>query len=84
MEQSGEKIPQKKEKKGITSKELMARQIHDQKSVITDEEFKALDIEIDVDAETAHKPLEISNNPERPKDEEKDHPVVTPWDVLKD
>ena len=83
-EQSGAKIPQKKEKAGITTKDLMTRQIHDQKAVITDEEFKQLDIEVDVNAETAHKPLDIPNDPERPKDEEKDHPIITPWDVLKE
>jgi hypothetical protein len=82
VEQSGERIPQKKGKKGKTAHEIMSRQISDQKAVITDEEFKNLNIE--VDADNSHKPLEIPDNPERPKDEEKDHPFMTPWDVIKE
>ena len=39
-EQTGDKIPQKKGKKGKTAKELMTDHISDEEHVITDEEFK--------------------------------------------
>lgn len=83
-EQTGAKIPQKPSKKGKTPKQLMTRQVHDEKAVITDEEFKEVNLDITANADTAHEPLVIKDDPDRPKDEGKDHPVVTPWDVLKE
>lgn len=82
--QTVEKNPQKPAKKGKTPSQLMNRQVHDKGAVITDEEFKELNIEVTLEDEIAHKPLDIPNDQDRPKDEDKDHAIVTPWDVLKE
>jgi len=76
-------IPQKSRKEGKTSRDLMNRHISNKNDVITEEEFKNLDIDTSIEADTAHEVLEIRNDPDRPKDEGKDHPIVTPWDVIK-
>ena len=80
---TGEKIPRKTATKGKTARQIMSRHISNEKDVITDEEFKNLSIELDTNAETAHEPLDIPENPEHPKDEDKDPKMVTPWDVIK-
>jgi hypothetical protein len=79
---SVEKIPQKSRSKGKTPKQIMSRHIKDEKDVITEEEFKNLNIGIENSADTEHKPLDIESDPDRPKDEDKDPKVVTPWDVI--
>jgi hypothetical protein len=78
-----EKIPRKETKKGKTTKQIMTRHIQDKNDVITDEDFKNLNLELDITKDTAHELLVIENNSERPKDEDKDPKVVTPWDVIK-
>src|SRR5215213_2166786 len=85
QKQSGDKIPQesgKTDKKSKTAKELISSHLKDQKHVITDEEFKELDVTASVNSDSSHEPLEIESNKERPKDEAKDHHTKTPWDVL--
>jgi hypothetical protein len=81
---TGEKIPQKSRSKAKTPKEIMSRHVKDSKDVITDEEFKNLATGIDpvIEKDTMHEPLEIENNKDRPKDEDKDPKIVTPWDVM--
>ncbi|OSZ77536.1 hypothetical protein CAP36_14245 [Chitinophagaceae bacterium IBVUCB2] len=69
-------------KKGKTAKELMTRHISDEDAVITDEDFKNLNIDVDITSDVAHHPLNISDDKERPKDEDKDPKVKTPWDVI--
>ena len=77
------KIPAKHRSKGKTPKQVMDRHIRDEKDVITEEEFKNLDISIDIHKDSAHKPLEIKEDHDRPKDEEKDHNIITPWEIIK-
>ncbi len=79
---SVEKLPQKSRSKGKTAKQIMSRHIKDQKDVITEEEFKNLNIEADLSADTAHEEIIIPDNPDHPKDEDKDPKIVTPWDVI--
>ena len=78
-----DKIPQKPRKKGKTTKELMERHLKNKNDVITEDEFKNLNLETDVDAQTAHEPLEIKPDQDRPHDKDKDHTIKTPWDVIK-
>ena len=67
---------------GKTPKQIISRHMKDKNDVITEEDFKNLDISIDITGYTAHKPLEIPDEKERPKDEDKDPVVVTPWDLI--
>jgi hypothetical protein len=77
-----EKIPQKPKSKGKTTKQIMSKHIRDENDVITDEDFKNLDIDLEISKDTAHQPLEIPDDTERPKDEDKDPKILTPWDVI--
>ena len=61
----------------------MKRHISDEKDVITDEEFKELDISVDISTDTAHEPLVIKQDHNRPKDEDKDPKAITPWEIIK-
>lgn len=72
----------KSKKKGLTAKELVDRHISDKNDVITEEEFKNLVIDVDITSDVAHEPLDISVDPDRPKDEDKDPKIATPWDVI--
>jgi len=67
---------------GKTPKQVMNKHIRDKNDIITEEDFKNLNISIDVFNDTAEQPLEIPDDNERPKDEDKDPAVVTPWDVI--
>ena len=79
----GKKIPPKKST-GKTVKELRDRHLQDKNHVITNEEIKDLDLELNLpDRSTAHTP-ELPNDTERPKDEDKDPKMVTPWDIIKE
>ena len=80
-DQNGAKIPQRSSKKK-TPKQVMNRHIKDEKDVITEEEFKNLATGIDSTKGTEHEPLEIEENKNRPKDEDKDPKIITPWDVI--
>lgn len=84
--ESGEKIPQlrspsKKKIKG-TPGEIMGRHISNEEDIISDEEFKNLRIGTDIADEAKHKPLKIERKKNRPKDEDKDPIIKTPWDVI--
>jgi hypothetical protein len=77
----GKKTPQKKSK-GKTTKQLIDLHMKDKNHVFTAEEIKNVDLGLNnPDTTTSHTP-EISNNEERPKDEDKDHEMVTPWDTI--
>jgi hypothetical protein len=80
-----EKFPQKKGSKGKTAKQIVNRHISNKDDVITEEEFKNLEVGVGENATsgTTHIPLKISNDPDRPKDEDKDQKIITPWDVIK-
>jgi hypothetical protein len=77
-----ENIPQNPHSKGKTTKQMMSKHIRDENDVITDEDFKNLNIDLEVSKDTTHQPLEISDDTQRPKDEDKDPKIVTPWDVI--
>ena len=80
--ETANQIYQKSSYTGKTPKELMRKHIQDKNDVITEEDFKNLNISIDVSNDTMHQVLEIPDDNERPKDEDKDPVVVTPWDVI--
>jgi hypothetical protein len=67
---------------GKTPKQIMNKHIRDKNDVITEEDFTNLNISIDFSNDTAQQPLDIPSDKERPKDEDKDPAVVTPWDVI--
>lgn len=79
---SGDKIPQKSGSNGKTAKQVMNKHIKDKNDVISEEDFKNLNVGTEIINDSTHEPLEISNDPERPKDEDKDPKIVTPWDVI--
>lgn len=68
---------------GKTPKQIMDKHLHDENHVISEEDFKNLDISVEVSNDSSHKPLRISGDKGRPKDEDKDPGIVTPWDVIK-
>ncbi len=75
--QPGEKTPQKK---GKRAEEIMKDHIQDEDHIISDEDFKNLNTE--AEASVDHETLDIPEDSNRPKDEEKDHNTKTPWDVI--
>ena len=77
-----DKNPQKKKNKGDSAKDLVDKHMSNEDHIITDEDLKNVTIDTTIEGETAHKPLDISSDDERPKDEDKDHRFKTPWDVL--
>lgn len=77
-----EKIPQKSRSTGKTPKQIMSRHIKDKNDVITEEEFTNMDLDTSVSNDTSHEQLEIRDNHNRPKDEDKDPKIITPWDVI--
>ena len=78
-------MPKKKSRNrtgGKTARELVARHIRDEKDVITDDEFKSIVIEKGLPDEVGSEPLDIPADKNRPKDEDKDPKIMTPWDVI--
>jgi hypothetical protein len=67
---------------GQTPKQIISRHIRDKNDVITEEDFIYLDISNDNSGDSSHRRLEIPDDHERPKDEDKDPSVITPWDVI--
>jgi hypothetical protein len=81
--ETGKNIPQKI-KRGKSVKELVEKHMKDKNDIITEEDIGALDLTLDEpDTSTSHTP-DIPDDSERPKDEDKDPKVVTPWDVIKE
>jgi hypothetical protein len=76
------KYPEDSRHSGKTPQEIMSRHIRDKHDVITDEDFKNLNIGIDVTDETDQPPLDIPNDPGRPKDEDKDPEIITSWNLI--
>lgn len=66
--------------KGKTPKQLVKKHIEDEKDIISEDEFK--NMEIGPDVQDDKEPLKIDDDKERPKDEGKDSPMNTPWDVI--
>ena len=67
---------------GKTTKQIMKRHMKDKNDVITDEEFRNLNINPDIAKDTAYQPLQIADDKERPKDEDKDPAIIVPWDLI--
>ena len=70
--------------KGKTPGQIMRKHILDKNDIITDEDFEHLNISTDITNDSSHVPLELPVKKDHPKDEEKDHTVITPWDVIKE
>jgi hypothetical protein len=81
-QEDGEKITQKSQSRGKTPKEIVDEHIKNKHDVITDEEFRNAELNLGVDSDVAHEPLDIPDKPDRPKDESKDKGKITPWDVI--
>lgn len=81
-----EKAEMKPEKKsrvaGRTPSQVMAKHIREKDDVISEEDFKNLIIGADVTNDSSHEPLDIADDTERPKDEDKDPSIITPWDLV--
>lgn len=69
-------------KKGLTIKELRDLHMKDQHHIVTDEEINDLDMHAATGTGTSHTP-NIPDDKERPKDEDKDPEIMTPWDLIK-
>jgi len=72
-----------KKGKGKTAKQIMSRHIRDKNDIITDEEFKELKVGLYDSTDTEHERIELPGGNERPKDEDKDPEILTPWDLIK-
>jgi len=68
--------------KQLTAKQIVNRHMKIKDDVITDEDMINVKIDASVPKDKAHKPLPISSSKKRPKDEDKDPTIVTPWDVI--
>ena len=68
---------------GKTPKQVVRKHIQDKNDVITEEDFKNLNISVDIYNDTAQQVLEIPDDKERPKDEDKDPVRIIPWDLIK-
>ena len=85
---AGDNIPQTPVKKArgkrkrMTTQERVRVHIEDEKDIITEDDLKNVHLDLGLPKDHAHEPLPIENNPNRPKDEGKDKPQVTPWDVI--
>jgi len=73
----------KKTKKGKTPKELMDKHLKNKDDKITEEEFRDMEVGVDVDTTGEQQELIIPDKKDRPKDEDKDPVTNTPWDILK-
>ena len=80
--ETARQILQKSGNTGKTPKQVVRKHIQDKNDVITDEDFKNLNISNNISNDAAHQVLEIPDDKQRPKDEDKDPVVVTPWDVI--
>jgi len=69
-------------KKGLTAKQIVSRHIQNKDDTIKEDDMKNVEIDSSLPTDNAHQPLDISNDGERPKDEDKDHKIETPWDVI--
>ena len=75
------KLSEKPRTPGRTPHQVMSRHIRDKNDVISEEDFQNLVIGAEV-SDTTEEPLEISADPERPKDEDKDPKIIIPWDLV--
>lgn len=64
-----------------TPQELMRKHILDKNDVISEEDFKNMAIGLDIESGKGSA-LELSDSKQRPKDENKDPGIETPWDLI--
>jgi len=76
-------VIQKPHSTGKTTEEIMHRHLQNKNDVITEEDFKNLNIEPDISNDPEYQPLQIPEGTERPKDEDKDPSILIPWDLIK-
>ena len=79
---SVKETPQKSSSKSLTARQIVNRHIRDKNDVITEDDMINVKIDSSVPKDKAHQPLQISANKKRPKDEDKDPKIITPWDVI--
>ena len=72
----------KRNKQGKTAKEIVKRHLSDENDKITKEDFETLKIDLSLPKGRGNEPLPINPGKKRPKDEDKDPTVTTPWDVI--
>ncbi|MBK5270462.1 MAG: hypothetical protein JJE22_05545 [Bacteroidia bacterium] len=75
-------ITQKPHSTGKTTEQIMHRHLLDMNDIITEEDFKNLNIEPDISNDPRYQPLQIPEGTKRPKDEDKDPSILIPWDLL--
>ena len=68
--------------KGLTAEQIVRRKVRDKNSTITEDDMKNVKIDPSLPEDEAHQPLPIPPKSERPKDEDKDNKMATPWDVI--
>ena len=81
-EVSASKTDQKSRHTGRTPRQIMTKHILDKNDVITEDDFNNLNISIDISNDTSHTVLDIPDDKERPKDEDKDPAIIIPWDLV--
>jgi len=72
----------KRKNYGRTAKEIVKRHLGDKNDKITKEDIETLKIDLSLPKGRGKEPLPIKPGKERPKDEDKDNTVTTPWDVI--
>ena len=79
-------IRKKSNRTGKTPSQVMRKHLLDKNDVITEEDFNNLNISSDASKDNSNdippQLLELPAEKDRPKDEEKDRTVITPWDVI--
>ncbi len=71
----------KKDSKGKTPDLLVQKHIKDEDDIISDEDFK--NVEVGTNVKTDDIELELPKDKNRAHDEDKDGEITTPWDVIK-
>jgi len=69
-------------KQGKTASEIVKRHRSNKNDKITEDDMKNVRIDLSIPQDRAHRPLKIKKGKQRPKDEEKDNTIATPWDVI--
>jgi hypothetical protein len=77
-----EPVPDLSVSPGEETKERVRRHIRNRNDVITDDDIKNVKIDLSIPHAPGEEPLPIPDDKQRPKDEDKDHTYITPWDVL--
>jgi hypothetical protein len=81
-EKTANSVQKKSSPKGQTAKQIVKRHIRDKSDIIKEDDMKNVEIDSSLPTDYAHQPLPITNDDERPKDEDKDHKIETPWNVI--